>query len=181
MVFEFHIYTGPMFSGKSSELLRQMSRYKAIGKRVLLINHSNDTRTDDFIETHNHHKQEAIKVTHLMELVNKDMLQEYDIIAIDEAQFFTDLKEFILAIERTDKIVYVAGLDGDSNRNPFGQILDCIPLCDSVVKLRALDMITCDGNTKAPFTKRIVNKNNLQIQIGAKESYKAVSRENYFI
>ena len=55
MVFEFHIYTGPMFSGKSSELLRQMSRYKASGKRVLLINHSNDTRTDDFIETHNHH------------------------------------------------------------------------------------------------------------------------------
>ena len=73
----------------------------------------------------------------------------------------------------------MSGLDGDSNRKPFGQILECIPLCDSVVKLRALDMINCDGHTKAPFTLRIKEKTHEQIQVGAKELYKAVSRINY--
>lgn len=178
-MFEFHMYVGPMYSGKSSELLRQSSRYKAIGKKVLLVNHAKDTRTDDFVETHNHTRQEAIKTSSLMELVLKKIIDDYDVIVIDEAQFFNDLKTFILAIETTDTIVYVAGLDGDSDRKPFGQVLECIPLCDSVIKLRALDMVTCDGITKGPFTKRIVDCSHLQIQIGAKEYYKAVSRENY--
>ena len=178
-MFEAHMFIGPMFSGKSTELMRQVSRYKAIGKKVLVINHTNDTRTDESIKTHNNIKHIAVKVSNLLLLITKNMLEDIDIIAIDEAQFFPDLKEFILNIERTNLILYMAGLDGDSDRNPFGQILDCIPLCDSVVKLRALDMINCDGHTKAPFTLRIKDTTDSQIQIGAKDCYKAVSRENF--
>jgi thymidine kinase len=173
------MFIGPMFSGKSTELMRQISRYKAIGKNVLVINHTNDTRTCQSIKTHNNIKHHAVKVSNLLLLIKKNMLKDVDIIAIDEAQFFPDLKEFILKIEMTNLILYLAGLDGDSNRNPFGQILDCIPLCDSVVKLRALDMINCDGHTKAPFTVRIKDTTECQIQIGAKDCYKAVSRENF--
>ena len=40
-------------------------------------------------------------------------------------------------------------------------------------------MIECDGHTKAPFTLRIKEETDSQIQIGAKEAYKAVSRVNY--
>jgi len=173
------MFIGPMFSGKSTELMRQVSRYKAIGKRVLVINHTNDTRTDESIKTHDNVKHKAVKVHNLLLLVTKNMLKDVDIIAVDEAQFFPDLKEFILKIERSNLILYMAGLDGDSDRNPFGQILECIPLCDSVVKLRALDMINCDGHTKAPFSLRLTDATHNQIQIGAKEHYKAVSRENY--
>ena len=173
------MFIGPMFSGKSTELLRQVSRYIAIGKNVIVVNHTNDTRTDDSVKTHNNLKHKAVKVKELMELTYSTYLRDIDIIAIDEAQFFPDLKEFILHIENSDMILYISGLDGDSDRNPFGQILECIPLCDSVVKLRALDMIHCDGHTKAPFTLRINDKTKDQIQIGANESYKAVSRENY--
>ena len=173
------MFIGPMFSGKSTELMRQVTRYKSIGKTVLVVNHTHDTRTDDSIKTHDNIKHKAIKVSNLLMLIKKNMLDNIDILAIDEAQFFPDLKEFILQIERTNIILYMAGLDGDSDRNPFGQILECIPLCDSVVKLRALDMIDCDGHTKAPFSLRITDSTNTQIQIGAKESYKAVSRENY--
>ena len=85
----------------------------------------------------------------------------------------------MLLIENSNIILYMSGLDGDSNRKPFGQILECIPLCDSVVKLRALDMINCDGHTKAPFTLRIKDTTDSQIQIGAKDCYKAVSRDNF--
>jgi thymidine kinase len=178
-MFEAHMFIGPMYSGKSTELLRQASRYMAIGKKVLIVNHTCDTRTDESVKTHNDIRHKAVKVKNLLTLIDMDLIQDIDILAIDEAQFFTDLKEFILAIENSNIILYMSGLDGDSNRKPFGQILECIPLCDSVVKLRALDMINCDGHTKAPFTLRIKEKTNKQIQVGAKESYKAVSRINY--
>ena len=100
-----------------------------------------------------------------------------DVIGIDEAQFFPDLLEFIKQTERDNKIIIIAGLDGDSNRKPFGQILDCIPLCDEVTKLTAMDMILKDG-TPAIFTKRLVD-NSDQICVGAKNEYAAVSRMNY--
>lgn len=180
-MFECHIYLGPMFSGKSSELIRQFTRYSAIGKHVLMVNHIIDTRTEDFIETHDQNRERAVKTSRLCKLIEDETVNKYDVICVDEGQFFDDLRDFILKLENTDKIMYIAGLDGDSERNPFGQMLDCIPLCDTVVKLRALDMIDCDGNTKAPFTKRYKKTINAQIQVGAKECYKAVSRENYLI
>jgi thymidine kinase len=153
-MFECHIYLGPMFSGKSSELIRQFTMYSAIGKHVLMVNHIIDTRTEDFIETHDQNRERAVKTSRLCKLIEDETVNKYDVICVDEGQFFDDLRDFILKLENTDKIMYIAGLDGDSERNPFGQMLDCIPLCDTVVKLRALDMIDCDGNTKAPFTKR---------------------------
>ena len=180
-MFEAHMFIGPMYSGKSTELLRQVTRYEAIGMKVLLVNHTHDTRTDESIKTHDNQKHKAVKINNLMALIDSEnnILENIAVIAIDEAQFFHDLKQFILSIEKKHIILYIAGLDGYSNRNPFGQILECIPLCDTVVKLRALDMMECDGNTKAPFTLRIKNVENAQIQIGAKDAYKAVSRKNY--
>ena len=56
------IILGCMFSGKSTELLRRCNRYKAIGKNILLINHTNDTRTENKIKTHNNITQEAVKL-----------------------------------------------------------------------------------------------------------------------
>ena len=117
-----------------------------------------------------------------MELIEnktyRDLLYNTDIIGIDEAQFFDDLIQFVIYIESLHKTVIIAGLDGDSDRKPFGQILNCIPLCDEVVKLTALDMISNDG-TKAIFSKRLKTKEKV-IAVGGKESYVAVSRENYF-
>ena len=60
------------------------------------------------------------------------------IIGIDEAQFFTDLKDFIIKSEKMNKIIILAGLDGDYLRKPFGQILECIPLCDDLLLLKAM-------------------------------------------
>ena len=55
------VILGCMFSGKSTELLRRTNRYRAIGKKVLLINHTYDSRTDESIQTHSNMKQTAIK------------------------------------------------------------------------------------------------------------------------
>jgi thymidine kinase len=172
------IILGPMFSGKSTELIRRCSRLSAIGKNVLYINHSFDSRTDDFIQTHSLHKQSALKISSFTQIP----LEEYDraeVIGIDEAQFFPDLYEFVLKCESDGKTVIMSGLDGDSNRRPFGQILECIPLCDSVVKLTSMDMISRDG-TDAIFSMRMKQETTSgQVCIGAEDKYVAVSRQNY--
>jgi thymidine kinase len=97
------------------------------------------------------------------------------VIGIDEAQFFPDLYEFVVASEKENKKIIIAGLDGDFNRKPFGKILECIPLCDEIVKLTALDK---DG-TPAIFTKRINDANQEQVCVGAANLYQAVSRKHY--
>jgi thymidine kinase len=100
------------------------------------------------------------------------------VIIIEEAQFFDDLLVFARTmVESFGKIVVVVGLDGDSNRKPFGQILECIPLCDNIIKLTAMDMIDKDG-TEAIFSKRIIIDDQ-QISVGATDKYIAVSRKNY--
>tara|TARA_B110001450_G_scaffold229925_1_gene230855 strand:+ start:313 stop:927 length:615 start_codon:yes stop_codon:yes gene_type:complete len=172
------VIIGPMFSGKSTELIRRTSCYKAIGKKILRINHLNDTRTDDNIQTHSNIKKNAIKVSSLMTLVNNSNFISSEVIGIDEAQFFDDLYEFIITIEPLGKIIIVSGLDGDFKRRPIGQILQIIPLCDEVVKLHALDMVDKDGSPGI-FTKRL-SENNELIVIGAENEYMAVSRKNYF-
>ena len=173
------IILGCMFSGKSTELLRRCNRYKAIGKDVLLINHQNDTRTENKIKTHNNITQEAHKLIHLQDLLNEnnDLFQKSDVIGIDEAQFFDDLYDFVVQAEKYNKIIIISGLDGDFNRKPFGEILMCIPLCDEVVKLTAMDMLAHDG-TPAIFTKRISDDTN-QVCIGTDDKYLAVSRHNF--
>lgn len=172
------IIIGSMFSGKSTELLRRLSRYEAVSIPTLLINHTFDTRTGLSVKTHNNVEKSAKKLKTLMELVDTDIYDTAEVIGIDEAQFFPDLKEFVLHSEK-DKIIIIAGLDGDSERMPFGQILECIPLCDEVVKLNGMDMISKDG-TPAIFSKRVSKETSSKIFIGAENEYVAVSRKNYF-
>lgn len=173
------IIIGSMYSGKSTELLRRCKRFEAIGKYVLKINHIYDTRTDNSIQTHSNDKVHATKTNKLLDIVFTSDFLKSDIIAIDEAQFFNDLYDFVLYCENKNKSVIISGLDGDSNRKPFGQILMCIPLCDTVIKLKALDMIDKDGSA-AIFSKRIVADES-QVLIGSGDKYIAVSRKNYHI
>ena len=177
------IILGCMFSGKSTELVRRASRYRAMGISTLIINHINDTRTGLSVQTHSGTKLRAIKFDRLMTLFEQNsnlgnICGVLTVIAIDEAHFFPDLLEFVKEVEKyNNKILIISGLDGDYKREPIGDILKLIPLCDDVVKLKALDMVDRDGS-EAIFSKRIV-KGEDQILVGAQESYIAVSRKNY--
>ena len=177
------IIIGPMFSGKSTELIRRCTNYESIQKKVLIFNHSLDSRNkNNVVQTHSAATKCAIKTHNLIEYLNENTteLSTCDVIAIDEAQFFDDLLEFVKRIEHLDIVVIIAGLDGDYFRTPFGEILQCIPYANSVTKLNAFCMVKKDG-TKAAFTKR--HKNNdqqqKQIDIGAKDKYYAVCRDVY--
>lgn len=168
------IIVGCMFSGKSSELIRRVKRHQAINESVLVINSSKDTRSpQEVIRTHNSDTLSCVKVSDLSELGTK---HTYDVVAIDEAQFFTGLKSFVETIMGTTKTIIIAGLDGDFRQRPFGEILDLVPMADEVLKLHALCMICKDG-TLAPFTRRFCEDHETQELVGDHDIYKAVCRK----
>jgi thymidine kinase len=173
------IIVGNMFSGKTTELMRRINRESSIQKRILVVNYIDDNRYSmDSITSHDSVsiKSKKVKLLHdLFELVD---IHNFDSIFIDEAQFFDDLLVFCTKVVDTfGKNVTVCGLDGDFNRNPFGEILDLIPLCDSIVKLKAYCKV-CADRTLAPFTQRIDCKNDI-IDIGGSDKYIPVCRKHY--
>ena len=93
-------------------------------------------------------------------------VQEADAIFINEGQFFPDLRDVVKTlVETCQKEVYVCGLDSDFRREPFGDILRLITLCDSVEKLKAR-CVRCQND--AIFTHRVSNEVE-QVVIGSDE------------
>ena len=169
------IIIGSMFSGKSTELLRRCNTYSAIQKKVLIINHDFDNRCKNEIKTHDNNTLSAYKTNSLL---NLEIENNIDVIAIDEAQFFSDLYKFILLHENKPIVILIAGLDGDSKRQMFGEILNCIPLCNSVTKLSAMCNV-CKNGTLGSFSKKVDADNSDTIYIGANEEYLSVCRKHY--
>lgn len=140
---------GPMYSGKSTELIRKVKHLQSIGMKCLVINHSNDTRVDgDFVQTHAGDQFKATKTDDIL----LAQTRTYDVIAIDEGQFFHNLKTAVHFMVEHGKFVIVAGLNGDYQRNAFGEMLDLIPIAENVIFKHSI-CVRCQK--KACFTKRI--------------------------
>jgi thymidine kinase len=172
------VYLGCMFSGKTSELIKLYRKCAVINKKVLSINFAQDNRysSDDSIVSHNLDKIDCVKVSKLAE-VSDDTILNHDYIMIDEGQFFSDLKTYVVKwCEEYKKNIIVIGLDGDYKRNPFGQILDLIPIADNVMKLKAMCKL-CNDGTEALFTHRLTTEDE-QIVIG-NSNYIPVCRQHY--
>jgi thymidine kinase len=179
-VGRLELIIGNMFSGKSSELIRRINRERSINKKILVINYIKDNRySKDSVITHDFTKVKCLKIEFLSDL-NEHMIEQYDSFFIDEAQFFTDLYVFVQTVTETyNKHVVVSGLDGDSNREPFGSVIKLIPICDTVDKLTAY-CNKCNNGTLGPFTKKII-KNNLIVDIGGIDKFIPVCRQHYLL
>lgn len=178
-----HLIIGCMFSGKTSELIRIIKRFRSINKKVMVINYEKDVRYGEKqIITHDKNGVNAYMVDNLYDIfMDTEMLKKYqesDIICINEGQFFKDIVKFCnTSCNQNNKIVYVCGLDGDYKQHKFGEILDLIPCCETVTRLSAL----CKYCGKsAHFTKRINKNTEQQILIGSEEDYIPVCRYHYF-
>jgi len=173
---ELNLVIGPMYSGKSTELLRIYNKFKR-NYKILVINHSSDNRYgNNSVNTHNKDSIESISTEKLCDIDMNLSVLGNDIVLIDEGQFFRDLYDFCKDIvEKHNKIVYVFGLSGDSNRKKFGQILDLIPICDNIKHLKSI-CNKCENVRDASFTLRTSN-NTEQVSIGGNDSYMAVCRE----
>ena len=103
---------------------------------------------------------------------------EFDVIGIDEGQFFPDVVPWCEAMANKGKIVLVAALDGTFQRKPFCDVLCLVPLAEEVIKLSAV----CMGCFQdASFSKRIVLDEGETVEvIGGTDKYMAVCRGCYF-
>ena len=172
---KLNLILGPMFSGKTSELISRYERYILGNKKCLIIKYKDDKRytTEDKIVTHNFNEKDAVSTDLLINI--DSMVSSYDVILIDEIQFYNDSSFFCDKWANDGLIVEACGLNGDFNRKPFDQISLLIPLAESIRFLTAVDRV--DGND-APFTMRL-NSLKDKVVIGGNESYSAVNRKNY--
>lgn len=180
---------GPMFSGKTTSLISELTRYIDLEVPVAYINSSDDTRADYF-STHNSSlnqvspKFKTLKAKKLFEL-DEILLENFEVLAIDESQFFEDLLGFVKNWLTKGKIIYVAGLDGDIEQKIFGDLVYLIPYATEVRKLNAV----CELCRKekcivlAPFTIRKVQEHNNHLEqkvIGGKDIYLPVCSFHLF-
>lgn len=168
------IILGPMFSGKTSYLINLYNEYNNSNYSLKVINYSLDTRYDDkMLSSH-----DLIKIPCSFASKIQDEIEtciNYDIILINEGQFFPDLKERVLElVEQHHKRVYICGLDSDFKRNKFGDLLDLIPYCNKITKLNA----KCECGQPAIHSHRKVCSEE-QVLIGS-DNYEPLCRKCYY-
>ncbi|XP_037619938.1 thymidine kinase, cytosolic [Sebastes umbrosus] len=171
---QIQVIFGPMFSGKSTELMRRVRRFQIAQYKCLVIKYAKDTRySDTGVVTHDKYTMEAVPANCLGDI--RPLALEVCVIGIDEGQFFPDTVEFCEEMANLGKTIIVAALDGTFQRKAFGNILNLVPLAESVVKLNAVCM---QCYKEAAYTKRIGAEKEVEV-IGGADKYQAVCRRCY--
>uniref|UniRef100_A0AAR2JCW4 Thymidine kinase n=2 Tax=Pygocentrus nattereri TaxID=42514 RepID=A0AAR2JCW4_PYGNA len=171
---QIQVIFGPMFSGKSTELMRRVRRFQIAQYSCLVIKYAKDVRySHEGMATHDKSTMEAVPANCLREV--QGLALEATVIGIDEGQFFPDTVEFCEEMANRGKTVIVAALDGTFQRKPFGNILSLVPLAESVVKLNAVCM---ECFKEASYTKRLGAEKEVEV-IGGADKYHAVCRGCY--
>lgn len=171
---------GSMFSGKSEELLRRIKRGVIAKQKVLLFKPSIDNRYDENrVSTHNGNSYDSISIERSSDILNFVKDTKYDIIGIDEIQFFdNDIVKIINKLADDGIRVIVAGLDMDFKAEPFHPMPEIMAISEMVTKLHAV----CNKCGKeASRSQRLINGKPAKyddpiVVIGASESYEARCR-----
>lgn len=163
-----------MFSGKSEELIRRVRRTQFAKQQVQVFKPAIDNRySEESVVSHNGSSVIAMPTRHSAQIL-KEVMEETDVVAIDEVQFFD---EGILGVVQTlaDKgyRVIVAGLDQDFRGEPFGQVPALMAIAESVTKLQA---VCAACGSPASRTQRLIDGQPASyddpiILVGASESY----------
>lgn len=177
---KFYLVVGPMFSGKSTQLLNMKRKYEILGYRVLVITHAIDKRydTESCICTHDKMMCDAIPVYDFAQ--NKtiwDMVSDYDLVLIDEGQFFQDLVPFIKHVLSLHKDVCVSALVANYKREPFPSVVPLYSYADKIIHQTALCRLCKSG--KAPFTHRHNCESKDDIVVGESNIYESLCRSCY--
>ena len=172
---KLNLIIGPMFSGKSTMLLSRYRRYQIAGKKCLLIKYAKDDRySAKEIVTHDNLRYKATSCKTLEEA--DYFISDYDVICIDEIQFYPDAAHFADLWATKGKVVEACGLNGDYLRKQFKQISLIVPRVDNITFVTA---VCKDTGCDAVFTQRLSNDIGQEV-IGGDDIYQAVSRNIYF-
>lgn len=175
MVGSIHLFTGCMFAGKTTKLMTTALSHDE--DDILVIKHSSDNRygTGSLLHTHSSRSIPCILANMLSDVLNHVKYINSTHIFIDEGQFFEDLVQFCnLACDRDGKHIYVAALNGDSNRQPFASVASLMSIVDTNVIMYAKCDHCCEE--KALFSYRTETKGSA---IGSSNKYIALCRHHY--
>jgi len=179
---ELIVFCGPMFSGKSDELIRELKKAPHAGYKVIAFKPIIDNRRgEDSINSQDGGKYPAIQVRLSEEILRVD-LTGIDIVGIDEAQFFDDgLTDVCLELVARGKRVIVAGLDKNFRGEPFGPMAKLKQEADHVETFHAYCAVC---RQSASFTQRIIdgkpaNYNDPIVKVGSDEFYQARCRQHH--
>lgn len=175
-VGRIEVITGPMFSGKSEELIRRLKRARIARLRVTCFKPDIDLRYHrTAIASHSSQTMEAHTVANLEELRAQlePELDAIDVIGIDEAQFFQpELVTYCLHLVSIGKRVVIAGLDTTFAGVPFEPVPHLLAIADEILKLSAVCM-KCGA--PAIHTQRLGSNQQLVV-VGAAGLYEARCR-----
>lgn len=169
---------GPMFSSKTTTLISKIQREEIAKRKCLIIKWVGDTRYTNESKIVTHHgiyMSADISCDRLLPLLSNNTIDSYDVIAIDEGQFFPDLYEFVIKVLNVkNKKVLISALNGDYRMQNFGEVYRLIPVAEEIIKLNAVCMVCHED---AQFTCRQDKSNEQQIIVGGEEMYLAVCRK----
>ena len=173
------VVCGPMFAGKTEELIRRIKRLEYAKQSVLVFKPKIDTRyAVNEIVSHNLSKKPSILIENSSEILDY-ISESVDAIVIDEVQFFDfDIVEILENLADQGIRVIVGGLDRDFRGEPFGPMPELLARAEFVTKLTA---ICVKSGLPATRTQRIINGEPAQhgdptIMVGADETYEPRSR-----
>ena len=181
------VITGPMFSGKSEELIRRLKRARIARQRVACYKPDIDLRYHrTAIASHSSQTHDAVTVTPTSDRLREDLfapgagqqakINEVDVIGIDEVQFFdADIIPLALELVHLGKRVLLAGLDTTFANEPFGPVPALMALSDEVTKLSAICMVC---GAPAIHTQRLGASQELVV-VGAAGLYEARCRTHF--
>lgn len=179
------VICGPMFSGKSEELIRRMKRVQISGKKFVIFKPAIDNRYDaSHVVSHDQRKFEAV-ITGMdgaaigeMEQIVKE--EGPEVIGFDEGNFYNmELVPLICDWVAQGKRVIVAGLDTDFRGEVFGPMGELLAKADYVEKIKAICM-KCKQR-EAVMTQRLINgapakRSDPTVMVGGFDSYEARCR-----
>jgi len=175
------VICGPMFSGKSEELIRRLRRAQIAKQNVLTCKHSLDDRfMIECIVSHDGNKLEAEAIEDVNQILQLGLENNIEVIGIDEVQWFdSSIISIICKLIDDGKRVIVAGYELDFRTAPAGSMPILLSIADKVTKLQAICTI-CGKD--ATLTQRLVNNKPAKyddpvILVGGAECYEARCRD----
>ena len=167
------VICGPMFSGKTEELIRRLIRAQIAKQKVAIFKPGSDKRyEEDYIVSHNKRRIKSIQVQNTDTILKQ--INNADVFGIDEAQFF-DISIVNVCNKLADagKRVVVAGLEKDYLANGFGPMPKLLIDAEYITKVNAICMKCGDP---ANFSHRISSEKK-QVVIGETDKYEARCRK----
>ncbi len=175
------VICGPMFSGKTEELLRKINLLQYADVKYILFKPSIDTRFGiENVKSRDGRNKQSVSVKSSYEIIEhlKSLKDKPQVIAIDEAQFFDDnLASVCDELASSKYIIYVAGLDTDYSGKPFFNMGQLLSIAEEVVKLKAI--CTLCGAPACKTQRLNITKNDKTIQIGDSDKYAARCRHHH--